>query len=154
LALVLSIAQSKTKFGMELYLVGTNPLAAEFSGINCTKTIMKTYALSGFLSAIAGLILTSRSMSAKVDYGSIYQLQAILAVVLSGTSPSGGFGKISGVIMAVFTLQILSTGMNILRLSSTTFVKNLIWGILLLGVLVINFILQRRKEHKLIKKLK
>lgn len=148
IALIAYFIQKHTKLGMKMFLIGSNARAAEFSGINNTLVITAAYLLSGLLSAIAGIILTSRSMSAKMDYGSIYQLQAILAVVLGGVSPKGGLGSVGGVVMAVLSLQVLSTGLNILNLASTSYVKNLIWGLLLVVVLLINYYTDIKKGSK------
>ncbi|MDO5445871.1 MAG: ABC transporter permease, partial [Eubacteriales bacterium] len=136
--------QNNTKLGFCLYFVGTNSKAAEFSGINNVKTIITSYAIGGCLAAVAGMILSSRSMSARMDYGSIYQLQAILAVVLGGISPSGGKGKVLGVVLAVMSLQVLSTGLNIMNFASTSYLKNLVWGFLLLIVLVVKYFINKK----------
>lgn len=149
IAVVLSLLMSKTRFGMDLYMVGSNRRVAQFSGIHCNRVTITSYMIGGILSAIAGLIVASRSMSAKVGYGEIYQLQAILAVVLGGVSPKGGFGKVSGVFLSIVSLQMLSVGVNILRISDSTFIKNLLWGGLLIGVMVMNYILDRYRDHNL-----
>lgn len=149
IAVILSLLMSKTRFGMDLYMVGSNRRVAQFSGIHCNRVIILSYITGGILSAVAGVIVASRSMSAKVGYGEIYQLQAILAVVLGGVSPKGGFGKVSGVVLAIISLQILSVGVNILRISDSTFIKNLLWGALLLGVLVMNYLLDRYRDKNL-----
>lgn len=146
IALLAYFVQRHTKLGMKMFLIGSNVKAAEFSGINHNLIIIAAYSFSGLLSAVAGIVLTSRSMSAKMDYGLIYQLQAILAVVLGGVSPKGGSGNVWGVVMAVLSLQVLSTGLNILNLAPTSYVKNLIWGLLLIGVLVINYYADRKKK--------
>lgn len=145
IAVVIGLGQSRTGLGLRMYLIGSNPKAAGYSGINNTLTTVIVYAMSGALAAVAGMILSSRSMSARMDYGSIYQLQAILAVVLGGISPSGGKGKTVGVLLAVLSLQVLSTGLNILNLSDTSYLKNLVWGLLLLIVLVAKYYLSVRK---------
>lgn len=145
-ALAAYVILNRTTLGIKIYTVGSNEKAAIFSGIQNTYVIMSVYAISGLLSAIAGIILTSRSMSAKMDYGSIYQLQAILAVVLGGVSPKGGAGRVGGVVLAVLSLQILSTGLNILNLASTSYLKNLMWGILLVVVLVMNYFIDKKKS--------
>ena len=144
-AVIISLIQSRTGLGLRIYLLGSNPKAAGYSGINNTRTTIIVYAMSGVLAAVAGMILSSRSMSARMDYGSIYQLQAILAAVLGGISPSGGKGKTIGVLLAVLSLQVLSTGLNILNLSDTSYLKNLVWGLLLLIVLVTKYYLSVRK---------
>ena len=129
-------------------MFGSNSVAAEYSGINNTAVVILTYTIGGLLSAIAGIIVTSRAMSAKMDYGSIYQLQAILAVVLGGISPSGGKGKVWGVVLAVMSLQVLSTGLNILNLSASSYLKNLVWGLLLLAVLTLKFFIRKKAERQ------
>ncbi|NLF52641.1 MAG: ABC transporter permease, partial [Leptolinea sp.] len=96
LALIISIILNRTTLGMRLYLLGTNPVASRYSGINNQNVLMKVYAISGVLSAVAGLVILARTNSANADYGGSYVLAAILIVVLGGVDPSGGFGKISG----------------------------------------------------------
>ena len=134
------------QFGMELYLLGTNPKAARFTGIKNDWVTMKAHMLGGALAAVGGLILASHSNSAKADYGSSYTLQSILICVLGGVSPSGGFGKVTGIVMAIFTLQFLSSGFNILRFSS--YQKTFIWGAVLVATLIINYYGDKRAERK------
>ena len=146
LVFVIHIIQNHTYLGFTVYMLGTNKTASDYSGINTVKTTIICYAFSGFLSTIAGLILSSRSMSARMDYGSIYQLQAILAVVLGGISPLGGKGKVVGVMLAVLALQVLSTGLNILSISATSYLKNLVWGLLLIVVLVAKYYMGNHRD--------
>lgn len=144
IAVILHYILDFTALGFKIYMFGSNPVAAEYSGVDNTAVVILTYTMGGILSAIAGAIVTSRSMSAKMDYGSIYQLQAILAVVLGGISPSGGKGKVWGVVLAVMSLQVLSTGLNILNLSASSYLKNLVWGLLLLAVLTLKFCIRKK----------
>ena len=144
IAVILHYILDYTALGFKIYMFGSNSVAAEYSGINNTAVVILTYTIGGLLSAIAGIIVTSRTMSAKMDYGSIYQLQAILAVVLGGISPSGGKGKVWGVVLAVMSLQVLSTGLNILNLSASSYLKNLVWGLLLLAVLTLKFFIRKK----------
>lgn len=136
---VLSILLGKTKFGRQLYLMGSNPVAAKFSGINNTSITNRAHMYSGILSAIAGLIMLANYNSAKPDYGSAYTLQCILIVVLGGVNPNGGFGKVGGVTMAILILQILSSGLNLFP-NVSNFYRPLIWGAVLLAVLTINYV--------------
>ena len=99
-----------------------------------------TYGLSGLLSAAAGLIMVARTNSANADYGASYLLLAILIAILGGVRPSGGFGSISGLILAVLSLQFLSSGLNMLRFSS--FAKDLVWGGLLLLIMILRPMIQ------------
>ena len=96
IALVIGIMLNRTKFGKEIFLVGTNSTASRFAGINNTAVIIKTYIISGVLSSIAGLIMMARVNSAKADYGASYTLQCVLIAVLGGVNPMGGFGSIAG----------------------------------------------------------
>lgn len=137
-ALIFSVILNRTPYGFRLYLLGSNPTASRFSGVNEQRMLIRTYVLSGMLGALAGLIFLSRNNSAKADYGSSYVLQAILIAVLGGINPAGGFGKISGLVLAILALQFLSTGLNMLLItySGSNFFKEFAWGALLLLVMV------------------
>lgn len=146
--IVLSFAMllNKTAFGLKVYFMGTNPTASHFSGINNTLVLIKTYMLSGILASMAGIIMIARTNSAKADYGTSYTLQAILIAVLGGVNPNGGFGTIAGLVLAVLSLQFLSSGFNMLRFSN--FFKEFIWGGVLIIVMVINY-LSNQKQSRL-----
>ena len=129
-------------------MLGSNPIAARFSGINNNLVLLKTYMISGLLAGMASLIMISRVNSMRPGYGSAYLLQAVLVVVLGGLNPSGGFGNISGVIMGIIILQILQSGFNILAFSP--FFKIFIWGCFLILIMVANnitFKYQERIKH-------
>ena len=150
-AVAFSIVLNRTPYGFKLYLLGTNPTAARFSGINNALLLLKTYVLSGLLAAVAGFVVLARTNSAKADYGASYTLQAILIAVLGGVNPAGGFGTVAGVVLAILTLQFLSSGFNMLRFSN--FFKEFIWGTVLLLVMVVNYIsntrtLRRQTHHE------
>ncbi len=150
--LILHIVYTRTRFGVQLFMTGTNPTAAWFSGIDTRTLIVKTYTLSGMLSGIAGLIMIARTNSAKADYGSSYLLQAVLVAILAGVNPRGGYGNVWGVVLAVVALQLLSSGLNMLMFHEffrgfiNNFTKEFTWGILLLLVMVINTYSQRRES--------
>ena len=95
-----------------------------------TGLLLRVYVLSGVLAAIAGMVVMSRANSAKADYGSSYLLLAVLIAVLGGVNPYGGYGKITGVVLAVLAMQFLSSGLNMLSVSN--FARELIWGVLLI----------------------
>jgi simple sugar transport system permease protein len=137
-ALVLSLVLEARRFGFYVYLYGANETAARFSGINERRLLLSVYAVSGLLSAIAGLINLGVTNSANVDFGSSYVLLAVLIPVLGGISASGGAGRIIGVVVAVLILQFLSTGLNLVFQSSgSNFLKEFAWGATLLMVLAI-----------------
>ncbi|WP_083675363.1 ABC transporter permease [Paenibacillus sp. FSL R5-0490] len=143
------ILLNKRAFGLKLQLLGTNPVASKYSGISNSVVLLKAYACSGLFASIAGLLIIASTNSAKADFGTSYILQTILVAVMGGVNVKGGFGKISGVVMAVLTLQFLSTGLNALHVGN--FFKDFIWGIALLLVMVINEVSNRFKEKKLVK---
>lgn len=130
LAILVSILLKRTPFGIANYLIGSNETATRFSGINVNRTLVITYALSGLLCGIASTIMISRFNSAKAGYASSYLLITILISVLGGVDPYGGFGKISGLVLALFILQLVSSTFNFLGLSSHLTIA--IWGLLLL----------------------
>ena len=136
-ALLVVIILNRTKFGFSIYMVGSNPVAARFSGIKNEKVLIKTYMMSGLLAGLASIIMISRVNSVRPGYGEVYLLQAILVCVLGGVDPIGGSGKVSGLVMGIITLQILQSGFNILSFSP--FFKKVIWGLILILVMVINF---------------
>ena len=107
-----------TTFGRRVYATGSNAKCAKLVGVDVVKTKMYVYAISGFLSALAGLMMISRVDSAQPTLGSGYELDAIAAVALGGTSMSGGRGKITGTIAGVLIIAMLNNGLNILGVTS------------------------------------
>ena len=107
-----------TTFGRRIYATGSNAKCAKLVGVNTEKTKMYVYAISGFLSALAGLMMISRVDSAQPTLGNGYELDAIAAVALGGTSMSGGRGKITGTIAGVLIIAMLNNGLNILGVTS------------------------------------
>ncbi len=91
LAAAVAFGLNWTGFGLRVYLLGTNPLAARFAGIDNFRVTLGAYLISGLLSALAGLVIAVRANSAKADYGSSYLLLSILIAVLGGVDPYGGF---------------------------------------------------------------
>ena len=101
----------RTKYGERLFLIGVNPQAAEYSGINTRAMIMSTYVLSAVSAALAGTLLTANVNSAKYNLGSGYTLAIITAVVLGGTLNTGGKGSILGTVLASLIICILRYGL-------------------------------------------
>ena len=107
-----------TTYGRQVYATGSNAVCAKLVGVNTVKIKMSVYAISGFLAALAGLMMISRVDSAQPTLGSGYELDAIAAVALGGTSMSGGRGKITGTIAGVLIIAVLNNGLNILGVTS------------------------------------
>ncbi|MDT8857551.1 ABC transporter permease [Paracoccaceae bacterium Fryx2] len=136
LAGAIALLLARTGFGLKIQMLGTNPLAARFAAMNVTGVLIRVYMLSGMLAATSGLVIMSRANSAKADYGSSYILLAVLIAVLGGVNPYGGHGRVIGVVLAVLSMQFLSSGLNMLQVSN--FARELIWGALLIFVMIVN----------------
>ncbi|AEV29335.1 permease component of ribose/xylose/arabinose/galactoside ABC-type transporters [Sphaerochaeta pleomorpha str. Grapes] len=144
MAMLLSMFLNKTKTGFCLYMIGSNDAVTRFSGIDNAKVLMKAYLVSGIYSGVAALVMISRFNSAKSGYGNSYLLVSILACVLGGVSSAGGFGRVLGVVLSLITLQMLSSGFNLLRVNS--FLTTAIWGFVMILVMVINYLIDHRKR--------
>lgn len=128
-----------TPLGRTIYLIGSNEKASRFSGINTQKSLMWVYVVSSILCWVAALIMMAKFNSAKAGYGESYLLVAILASVLGGINPDGGFGRIIGVCLALIVLQTLESGLNLLGVSS--YLTMALWG----GILILFIALQKYK---------
>lgn len=130
------ILTNKTKFGRYIYAIGGNENAAKLSGINIKKVKIWVYALAGALSAIGGLLVTSRLDSAQPNAGMSYELDAIAAVVIGGTSLSGGRGKIIGTVLGAIIIGVLNNGLVLLDVSP--FWQQVVKGLVILLAVVID----------------
>ncbi|MGM0902965.1 MAG: ABC transporter permease [Bacillota bacterium] len=137
------LIMNKTKLGRYIYAVGGNPEAAKFSGINIKKVKFFAYTFSGFMAAVAGIVLASRMFSGQPTAGNAAELDAIAAVVLGGTSMSGGIGKIGGTVIGALIIGVLSNGLNLMGVSS--FWQYIVKGIVIL-VAVYADVIKRRKN--------
>ena len=126
-----------TGFGTTILMLGTNDTAARFSGLKVTSLLIRTYVLSGVMAAMAGIVMLANYNSAKADYGASYTLLTVLIVVLGGVNPNGGSGRLSGVLLSILTLQVLSSGLNMFP-NISNFYRPLIWGGVLLLVICMN----------------
>ncbi|GLK71495.1 ABC transporter permease [Ancylobacter dichloromethanicus] len=124
-----------TPFGLWLMLMGTNPKAATFAGFPKARVLIATYATSGLLAGLAGVIIAARNVNVKWDYGTSYLLIAILIAVMAGVRPEGGYGRVICVVMATIALQLMSSLLNFGGLSN--FVRDFAWGALLLTFLAV-----------------
>ena len=126
----------KTVYGRHIYLVGGNAEAARVSGINVKGVKLSVYMIAGLLAGIAGMLLTSRTVSGSPITGSGYELDAIAAVVIGGFSLSGGVGKWYGMLIGALVLSVLSNGLDILGVAS--YYQYLIKGIIMVGAVYID----------------
>jgi len=131
----------QTRFGRYVYALGGNEEATALSGINTKKIKAYVYGISGMLAALAGIIITARLSSAQPQAGSGYELDAIAAVVLGGTSLSGGVGGIFGTIIGALIIGILNNGLNLMNVSSY-------YQLLVKGVVILIAVLLDRKAKQ------
>ncbi len=143
--IVIWLVLSKSQLGRWIYAVGGNKNAARFSGINVDKVLMIVYSISGFLAAFAGIIYCARMYSGQPTLGSGDETDAIAAVVLGGTSFSGGIGKIGGVIIGILIIAVLSNALNLLGINS-------FWQLVAKGVVILLAVcVDNIKTHKRVK---
>ncbi len=144
--LVLSVILRRTPLGTRIFMLGSNPLACFYSGVNNPQVLMRTYLISGLYSGVAAIIMTARFNSAKADYGESYLLLTVLVSVLGGVSAAGGFGRVSGLVLALIILQVISSGLNLMGVN--TFLTLALWGSVLIAVMVIQYFIDRKQEKR------
>ena len=138
------IAQ-RTPLGRRIYAVGGNERAAALSGVRVDRTKLFVYMFSGFCAAIVGIIIASQLAAAHPATGETFELNAIAAAVLGGTSMSGGRGRIAGTIVGAFVIGILSDGLVMMGVSS--FWQTVIKGLVIIAAVVIDQFQQRLQQR-------
>ncbi|MDA3948279.1 MAG: ABC transporter permease [Spirochaeta sp.] len=135
-ALVAYYVTTKHPFGRHVYALGGNRRVAELSGVKVRRTETLVYTISGFCSAMVGLIIASQLVAAHPATGTTYELTAIAAVVLGGTSLMGGRGGIGGTIIGAFVIGVLVDGLVVMGYSS--FLQNVIKGVVIVAAVFID----------------
>ena len=130
-----------TRFGRYVYAVGGNELAAKVSGVNTDRVLIGVYALAGALAGVAGIVLSSRVMSGSPATGQGSELDAIAAVVIGGTSLSGGIGSIANTIVGVLIIGVMNNGLDLLNVSSY-------WQLVVKGMIIVVAVLLDRKPKQ------
>lgn len=139
--IVSAVILNKTTFGRNVYAIGGNRTAAVYSGINDKDVIFKVFLISGIFAAFAGILSSSRTMVGQYSLGDGAEMDAITAVVLGGTSMSGGVGTIGGTIIGCLLVGVLNNGMNLLGIDSSW--QYVVQGAVVLIAVLIDF---ARKE--------
>jgi ribose/xylose/arabinose/galactoside ABC-type transport system permease subunit len=142
-ALLLHYVLRYTVFGRALYSVGTNDVAARFAAIDVRAVRFWVFAISGLLAGLAAAVMTSRVASARPDAGTGYELQAITIAVLGGTSIAGGEGTISGTILGVLVITLLSNGLQLAGVHPI-WQLGAVGGVLVAAVLLNQWLTRRR----------
>lgn len=144
-AVVAAYVAGRTPFGRQVYAVGGNERAAALSGVRVNRIKVCAYVISGFCAAFAGLVIASELVAAHPASGETFELNAIAAAVLGGTSLSGGRGTIAGTLIGAFVIGVLSDGLVMLGVSS--FWQMVIKGIVIIAAVVLDQ-MQRRMYRR------
>ncbi|MBW8758054.1 MAG: ABC transporter permease [Burkholderiales bacterium] len=142
LALATGLMLRRSRLGRHLYAVGSNAEAARLSGIDVRRVTLFAYVLSGALAGLTGCVLMSRLVTAQPSEGVMYELDAIAAAVIGGTSLTGGIGTVSGTLIGAFVIGILRNGLNMTGVSA--FVQQIIIGLVILVTVWIDQLRNRR----------
>jgi rhamnose transport system permease protein len=136
-AVIFGLVLHKTSFGRSVYGMGSNLIACRYSGVKTDRILVTVFLLTGFMSAVCAIFLTSRMGSTRPNVAMGYELDVIAMVVLGGVSTSGGTGRIAGPLLAIFIIGFLNYGLGLINVSAQVIL--IILGLLLvLSVLVMN----------------
>ncbi len=142
--IVTAILMNNTKFGRHIYAVGGNLQAAHYSGISVVKIKFWVYTFTGLMAGLAGVVLASRMYSGQPTAGEGAEMDAIAAVVVGGTSMSGGSGKIGGTIIGALIIGFLNNGLNLLNVNS--FWQYVVKGLVILLAVFVDFVRNKNKS--------
>jgi simple sugar transport system permease protein len=137
---------TRTRHGFSVYMIGSNMLAAEYSGIHTKRTLTVIYTLSGAMCAIAGILMLARFNSVRVGHGEALLLVTVLACFLGGVDPFGGFGRVVPVVVALVILQVLSSGLNLMGASQH--LSTAVWGLFLVAVMILRWLALRYRAAR------
>jgi ribose transport system permease protein len=142
-AIIFSFILSKTRIGRYTYAVGSNEEAARLSGIKVSQVKIIAYIICGLLSGLVGIILASRMVTSQPNSASGYELNAIAAAVIGGTSLMGGVGTVAGTVIGSFIIGILSVGLTMA--GANYFMQQIVIGLVVIGAVTIDQLKLRRK---------
>lgn len=142
-AIICHIALSYTRYGKFTYAIGANPLAARVSGIDIGKHLIKVYAVAGLLSGLAGVMLAARAQSGQPNMGVAFELDAIAATVIGGTSLAGGVGRITGTVIGTIILGVVTSGFTFLKVGA--YYQEIVKGLIIVTAVAIDVYRQKRK---------
>lgn len=129
----------RSRHGFSVYMVGSNIEASTYSGVHSRRTLALIYTLSGVVCAFAGILMMARFNSVRVGHGEALLLVTVLACFLGGVDPFGGFGRVVPVVIALFILQALSSGLNLL--GANQHLSTAVWGLFLIAVMVVRYLI-------------
>lgn len=144
MALIAHILLANTRYGKFTYAIGGNVTAARVSGINVERALIKVYTFAGFLSGLAGIVLTARVNSGQASMGVQFELDAIASAVIGGTSLSGGVGRIPGTIIGALVLGVVKSGFTFLGVNA--YIQEIIKGLIIIGAVVMDMMRNKAKQ--------
>lgn len=133
---------ARTPFGRGLYAIGNNEVGARFAGIPVNRYLLFIYTFAGFMSGLAAFVFTSRVSTTRADSGTGLELDVIAAVVLGGTSITGGSGSIGGTVLGLVLIQLLKNGLSLSGVKGDATI--VVIGLVLIGAILINNFIQKR----------
>lgn len=133
--LCIHVLLTRTPLGVRIHMAGSNLEATRYSGVNTRGVLVSVYVISSILCWLAAIVMMARFNSAGADFAESYLLITVLAAILGGVDPYGGFGRVSGLFLALLILQVISSGFNLLGLSSQLTLTS--WGGILLAVIAV-----------------
>jgi len=137
-AAVWHILLTRSRHGFSVAMIGSNIKATAYSGVHTKRTLTLIYTLSGFMCALAGILMLTRFNSVRVGHGEALLLVTVLACFLGGVDPFGGFGRVVPVVIALVILQVLSSGLNLL--GANQHLSTAVWGLFLIAVMIIRWL--------------
>ena len=129
-------AMTRMTFGRHVLAVGGNREAARLSGVPVAATTLAAYVLSGALAALGGVVMASQLKSGSPNFGQMYELYVIAAVVVGGTSLSGGEGSMIGTLIGALVIAVIQNGMNLVGIESYT--QKVVLGLVILGAVLLD----------------
>lgn len=143
-ALIFHIALRYTRYGKFTYAIGANVQAARVSGINVEAHLIKVYAIAGMLAGLAGVVTAARAQTAQAGMGVMYELDAIAATVIGGTSLTGGVGRITGTVIGTVILGVMTSGFTFLRVDA--YYQEIVKGLIIIAAVVIDVYRQKKRK--------
>lgn len=140
--IIAAMIVNRTKLGRHIYAVGGNAQAARFSGINVQKVKFIVYTYTGIMAGIAGVVVASRLYSGQPTAGDGAEMDAIAAVVVGGTSMSGGSGRLGGTLIGVLIIGVLNNGLNLMGVDSNW--QYIVKGLVILLAVYVDFIRNKK----------
>jgi inositol transport system permease protein len=145
-AFVFHVALRYTRYGKFTYAIGANAQAARISGVNIERHLVKVYAIAGLLAGLAGVVTAARAQTAQAGMGVNYELDAIAATVIGGTSLTGGVGRITGTVIGTIILGVMTSGFTFLRIDA--YYQEIVKGLIIVAAVVVDVYRQKKRAKR------